>query len=140
MALSIYGEPTDYWTIPFNAVGPFSVDSWGGVESNKVHRVIGISGFQVHGRNGEVVFICVEQARAVCDAANSGLLLIDPPPELDYTPRDISGISVDQRKFDILGDPVCKTHGKPSIAFFKKNSSARFVCTTCEPDFYSSAK
>jgi hypothetical protein len=76
--------PLTDWTIPWNAVGPFAVDSWDTSCRRsegtffKAHRVVGEHGFQLHTSGGAVLQSDLEYAQRLADAANAGELARDP--------------------------------------------------------------
>lgn len=78
MPLSDDNAPLADWTIPKNASGPFSIDSWEtSYKGVFAHRVVGITGHQLHTAEGSVLQFDKDYAQALCDAANQGQLQID---------------------------------------------------------------
>ena len=83
MALFADYAPLTDWTIPWNAVGPFTVETWDTSFSKsdgtpyQFHRVVGRRGFQLHTKDGAVLQADRAYAQRLAAAANAGELTRD---------------------------------------------------------------
>lgn len=99
MSLCADGVPVELWQIAWNAVGPFTVDTWDSSHKREdgtripFHRVVGKHGFQcsIPAQDGElrmasgaVIMQSREYAQAVCDAANAGQLRRQEEPKWQH--------------------------------------------------------